>query len=266
MGMKIIETNETVNLSQYGLKAGDAITVICVGGGAGGSNAVNFSNTYSTYYHTGGAAGEGGSGSNYAGGGAAGAGYGAGGGGAAGGYNQTGGNGGGAGKVNIKTIILNETTVNNLTATIGAGGAAGLNGEASSLGSLITAAGGIIGKGGQGGQMFNAELYAPGGGGEGGFLLTQKIWGGQGGSAGMTYYYNRTINSNAGAVADFTFVQYPELQGCGGGAGGYFGGTHLKSPMIFGQTSQYGGKGGEPKTAGGKGVCSKGSGVIVIMW
>lgn len=56
MGMKVIETNQTLNLAQYGLKAGDEITVICVGGGAGGS-APGYTNTQGSYCGNGGAGG-----------------------------------------------------------------------------------------------------------------------------------------------------------------------------------------------------------------
>lgn len=289
MGMKVIETNQTLNLAQYGLKAGDEITVICVGGGAGGGAARDGSSGLGY----GGNAGFGGNGGVRAstsygaagGGGGAGGGYGAGGGGGGGassanaysyyGYNKGAGYGGGAGEYKMISHKLNETTVNSIVVTIGAGGIGGnnyftnntyhngTNGGLTSFGSIVSANGGIICKGGAPGQDFcysgiSDRAAGPGGGGgEGGYILPLRMYGGSGGKGGDT----RVV---PGSPVTPTMI----MSAGGGGGSGSMVQTYSNSSAfgVLAQSSQYGGHGGAPETPGGQGFLSKGSGVVVVLW
>lgn len=252
MGMKVIETNQTINLATYGLKSGDEITVICVGGGAGGTfgggNNGNSSN--------GGAGGNPGNSQDGLSGGGAGAGYGAGGGG--GSTNKTSdgvyGYGGGAGQYKMTSHKLNATTVNSIAVTIGAAGLGGnanskpgKNGGVTSFGAILSANGGIVNMGGSPGNA-RYTYGGCGGGGAGGFLLPLKIYGGAGGDGGHYFDYNK--NSNA-SLPPF---QQLKLGGCGGIN------ISKNSSYTSLQASEYGGKPGQ------KGVMSKGEGVVVVLW
>lgn len=285
MGMLIIESNKTLNLSQYGLKVGDPITVICVGGGAGG-NGGNYAGSYYYYQGNGGNAGEGGGGgrtgnSNWGyggGGGGAGAGYGAGGGGGGGGvdddssYVKPGSPGGGAGNYNMASHILNATTVNSISVTIGAGGNGSrmvsandsankaTNGGVTSFGSICSASGGTVGAGGSGGRS-GTYSGGGGGGGAGGYLLPMKLYGGGGGTGGDGGMYNYNSNINI----TFIIPERPVMSlGGGGGAGGKSSRYTLTGEKA--QTSIYGGVGGVYGGNGSKGVMSKGSGVVIVLW
>lgn len=224
-GPVLITSSQTVDLSQYGLRVGDQINVVCVGGGGGGGAGGSSSS------NKGGDAGKGGAGSEWydswaeryqgTGGGGGGGGYGGGGGG--GGCNSSGGSiggssGGGSGYLSYKTITLTSTSV---AVTIGAGGAGGNNGNgkdggATSFGSYISAAGGKGGlfyaKGGaaggvgghNGGQGSSSTSYPGGGGGGGGWIIeSATVHTGSHGEVGNVY-----DGGNGGS---------------GGGAGGYRG-------------------------------------------
>lgn len=299
MGVLTIETNQTINLSQYGLKAGDLITVTCIGGGAGGYGAGKTYDTSSTSYnftYQGGAGGDAGcpGGGSSGGGGGAGAGYGAGGGGAAnvsyysynGGYNSgtgtTGGTGGGSGECKMTTVILNATTVNSVAITVGAGGIGGkwssytdsttatysftryqlsspTNGGVTSFGTILSANGGIIGRGGIGGNN-------SGGGGAGGYLFPQKIYGGQGGHGGQLVYCSTNSVANTGVAMQSDTAVVEMLRGAGGGGGAAAVYNSPTTRTQLGQQSEFGGAGGAKGQSGGYGIMSKGHGAVIILW
>ena len=136
-GPILITESQTVDLSTYGIKMGDTINVICVGGGAGGG---------------GGYAGSGGDAGTLRG-------YGSGGDGGGGGESTSergSGGGGGSGFVTKKSIILDTLQI---PVTIGSGGtggkgdrygcSAGVNGGTTLFGSFLSASGGTAGGGGQ---------------------------------------------------------------------------------------------------------------------
>ncbi len=293
MGVLTIETNQTINLSQYGLKAGDLITVTCIGGGAGGAAGGSVYSNDSDYMvkngSAGGDAGHPGKGGNisYAGGGGgAGGGYGAGGGGGAG-YSGigAGGSGGGAGEVKIMSCLLNETTVNSLSATIGAAGLGGnftgsgayrtagtstlaknppTNGGVTSLGTICSANGGVVYRGGPG-----STVYA-GGGGAGGYLFPQKIYGGPGGTGGYHIAIHEIYGTNGGAAIESVDKKRDMLKGSGGGGGEAGPGNYVSYSNLFArqaaQESEFGGAGGAAGQTGGYGTMSKGHGAIIILW
>ena len=293
MGMKIIETNQTINLATYGLKSGDEITVICVGGGAGGGAAyrVSSNNGCGGDAGNGGYAGYCGNGARTSetagGGGGAGGGYGAGGGGGGGvthnnsEYTGTGGCGGGAGEYKMTSHKLNATTVNSIAITIGAAGKGGnnananntyhngTNGGVTSFGAILSANGGIIGMGGTGGLDKGSGLCSGGGGGggEGGYIVPLKMYGGSGGKGGDARILMAADNGNHwGASGPYN----PSTIMTAGGGGGASAAIYSYSgDVLFGtsaQSSLYGGTGGEPTEKGGKGFMSKGEGVVVIIW
>ena len=277
MGTLMITTNQTLNLATYGLKAGDPITVIAVGGGAGGSAGDWYGDTYYYTGGNGGAAGCPGLGSNGSGAGGAGGGYGAGGGGGGSCSYGKGGNGGGAGAYNITTHVLNATTVNSIAVTIGAGGAggygvrtdrgtyydyssvSGFNGGITSFGTILSANGGICDRGG-----FGEYSAGGGGGGQGGYLFPQKIYGGSGGKGGRENLPYTAINNGGVWVGGPT--ERPILKGAGGGGGSGYYSTNQYIDVESEQYSEFGGRGGKPGAAGGYGVESHGSGCVVVMW
>ena len=197
-GPFVITATQTVDFTKYGLKPGDQINVVCIGGGAGAS--------------TGGAAGKGGTGRG-GGGGGGGGGYGGGGGGQGGEYR--GGNGyrgGGSGYISSATVTLSSTSV---AATVGAGGAKGANGGTTSCGGYLSAAGGNAnGSGGHAGGLGGEGLYSTqyeegggGGGGGGGWLVEgPTVYSGSGGEPGI----NATSKGGGAGGAG----------GTGGGSGG----------------------------------------------
>lgn len=181
-GPILITESQTLDLSKYGIKVGDPLNVICIGGGGGGG-------TSRDSRGTGGSGGQDGVTASEAYGGKpgiGGRGYGAGGGGGAG-YDDSdyGGGGGGSGYVAMKTIVLNTTT--SVSITIGAGGASDSNGGTTSFGSYLSATGGYKGgkpyqpngltwydgKGGNGGNKGESgKNDIDGGNGADGFIIT----------------------------------------------------------------------------------------------
>lgn len=171
----IITESQTFDLSTLGIRVGDEITVICIGGGGGGGAEGG----------AGGAGGAAGTSDDNGSGGAPGAGYGAGGGG--GGSSDLGDGGGGGGGSGYKTKA--EITVSDLSVavTIGAAGTGGSSrgyendggsGGTTSFGAYLSASGGSgggkggsrAGAGGDGGNPGNSggTISKYGNGGDGG--------------------------------------------------------------------------------------------------
>lgn len=223
-GPFVITKSQTLDMSQYGLKVGDQLNVICIGGGGGGGG---------SYKASGGAAGKGGgtvSGSTSIGAaGGGGGGYGGGGGGAAGGvgtsnYSYAGGGGGGSGHISAATVTLNSTSI---PVTIGAGGSGGAqykdgsSGGTTSFGALLSATGGSGGT--KGDQVKSNKAYPAGGagghrGGNGaGELDTYGSGGGGGGGWTITDFLNHSgTDGETGYSAAYTLMT--------GGTGGTNGG------------------------------------------
>lgn len=145
----ILTTSQTLDLAALGIKVGDAIALLCIGGGGGGGGT-------SGWGGAGGAAGAAGVSSDTP-GGAAGTGYGGGGGGggATKSTNSICGDGGGSGYAASGFFTVTTLTV---AVTIGAGGAGGAargsggNGGTTSFGSILSAAGGDGGRAGSSGD------------------------------------------------------------------------------------------------------------------
>lgn len=167
---RVITESQTLDLSTLGIRVGDEITVVCVGGGGAGGGS------------SGGDAGEAGSDGSRGSGGAAGAGYGAGGGGY-GGYKSSsntygGAGGGGSGYMTKVSITVSELSV---AVTVGAAGEASIltagSGGTTSFGAYLSANGGSgggkglssgsPGSGGAGGNPGSAGETAGGKGGDG---------------------------------------------------------------------------------------------------
>lgn len=212
-GPVLITETQTLDMSKYGLRVGDQINVICIGGGgAGGSG----------NYSTGGAGGKAGSSASYQppgynyqghGGGGGGGGYGGGGGGGTGhSLMYAGSGGGGGGFLSAKTVTLTSTSV---AVTIGAAGqpqsgSTGGSGGTTSFGSYLSASGGNggssgtysrAGSGGSGGHNGGSGSYykysdgssngGVGGGGGGGWIIENfTIYSGTDGES---------VNSSTGA-------------------------------------------------------------------
>lgn len=184
-GPFVVTESQTIDFTKHGLRAGDQVNVICIGGGGGGQGSGNSVG----YSHSGGDAGKGGEGSDdgnfgaFSGGGGGG-GYGGGGGGAGGGYgNGTSGAGGYSGCLSAATITLKaeELIVDVTVGEGGKGGAGGdkgspgTKGEPSSFGAYLSADGGDgggtpNGKGGHAGGHGQSG-GADGGGGGGGWIV-----------------------------------------------------------------------------------------------
>lgn len=212
MGMQVFEQSGAFRPSDWGLKAGDMLQIIAVGGGGGGNGSASYdSNDSGSRFdlfniHKGGDAGKAGvEGGGYPGGGGAGYGGGGGGGGVApnsppsSGSNRGvigNGNGGGAGE--IKTAAHKLTSLSAIAVTVGLGGkgaqvanrddTTGANGGSSSFGSVVTAKGGIGGgaknSGSYGGYGNHPTYYftpGGGGGGDGGYVIGGPLQGGFGG-------------------------------------------------------------------------------------
>lgn len=236
MGMQIFEKSGVFDPAMWGLKAGDVVQVVVVGGGNGGMKGYD-------------AGAEAGKGAGHGGGGGGG-GYGGGGGGGCGNSNTKGGKGGNAGQIVFATIALPNTA--SIPVTIGAAGEAnGGTGGTSSFGTYATAIGGGGAAGGLGSSS-TGESPAGGGGGGGGYLPGLPVWGGSGGNGS-------TIVTGAGVI-----VHPAELNGAllGGGAGYTRHDTTVSSIMYknytCGGTSPYGGNAGQD---GGPG-----HGVVVVTW
>lgn len=232
-GPVLITESQTLDLSKYGLRVGDPVNVICIGGGgAGGSDP----------YKLGGAAGKGGSGETWTdgyysyygnGGGGGGGGYGGGGGGGTGHqWNYSGGGGGGGGYLTSKTITLTSTSV---AVTIGAAGQPSLgnnggNGGTTSFGSYLSASGGAGGEKPSSG--YNTTY--PGQGGAGGH---------KGGNGSGIY------NSNVGITSGY---------GGGGGGGWIIEGFTVYSGTNGEDASTSGGGAGNGGTNGGTAMSGNG--------
>lgn len=204
MGMQIFEQSGTFRPADWGLKAGDIVQVIAVGGGGGGNGTIAWRSASSAPYwefsqqNKGGDAGKS-PGSN---GGGGGAGYGGGGGGAAGqtDFNDSSHwvgncNGGGAGQ--MKTAAYRLPSAAAISITVGQGGQGaqcetrddftGENGGSSSFGNIVTAQGGLGGGANNGGvsnKGFDISTQGSGGGGDGGYTLGGPLFGGRGGVGG----------------------------------------------------------------------------------
>lgn len=228
-GPLIITTSQTLDLSQYGLKIGDQINVVAIGGGGGGGGGINSD-------HTGGGRNNRTKANN-------GRGYGAGGGGSVGIYNTGPGGGGGAcGALTAKTITLTSLIV---TVTIGIMGIGG---------SLDEVSGSSTGNGGNGGTTsFGAYLSAAGGkGGTGG----KDIDGNYTNGAGAKGQHNGG-NGGKGYLKTDPY-------GGGGGAGGWI----IESITVFSGTDGEDASSGDTDGAGGtpNGLENAGDGAVIIWW
>ena len=270
MGMVIFTENGTFNPATYGLGAGDIVSGVVVGGGAGGQGGSTRS-SYQNCVGKGGDAGKGGL-SPYekvgGGGGGGGGGYGAGGGGG-GAYGMyitsnndcKGGDGGGAGQIVFFNLSL--PNANPIPITVGIGGTGGNGvvqslvgqygtaGGSSSFGSYITARGGSP----TGGTKLpratssssNAQDTVSGGcGGDGGYIIGSNIFGGKGGYPGAKFA-DTEINPTSGT-------------GNGGGGGSSY------NQNVPGVSPGAGGAGGWPGFNGQDGSSGSGNGVVIVTW
>lgn len=230
-GPLIITTSQTLDLSQYGLKIGDQINVICIGAGGGGGGGVKSTDVSDTKY-TGGGRDNRARANN-------GCGYGAGGGGGAG--KTAGGGGGACGTIAAKTITLTDTSVAATIGTMGTGGHAviissgynagdGGNGGTTSFGAYLSAAGG---KGGAGVRNFSSGVYSKG--------------------AGATGQHNGGNGGHGDTIV-----------GGGGGAGGWI----VESITVFSGTDGSDASSGGTDGAGGtpNGLENAGDGAVFIWW
>ena len=230
-GPLIITTSQTLDLSQYGLKIGDQINVICIGAGGGGGGGVKPTDVSDPKY-TGGGLDNRARANN-------GCGYGAGGGGGAG--KTAGGGGGACGTIAAKTITLTDTSV---AVTIGTRGSGGLAVELSS--------GYNAGNGGNGGTTsFGAYLSAAGG--EGG--------------AGVRNFSSGTYSKGAGATGQHNGGNGGHgdtIVGGGGGAGGWI----VESITVFSGTDGSDASSDGTDGAGGtpNGIENAGDGAVFIWW
>lgn len=238
-GPVIIQTTQTLDLSQYGLKVGDKVNVICIGGGGGGGAGGTSANG-----SAGGAGGKRGGG-NYGGGGGGGA-YGAGGGGGTGSKGATsggGGGGGGAGYVSAKTVTLTSTSIAITVGAAGTGGtsytARGGTGGTSSFGSLVSAAGGVGGNGGK----YSGNYGGGGAGGHNGgkgdkALYTTHTCAGGGGAGGwiVESAVSQTGTNGEDAIPPSLTASATYYYGTGGagGTGGGSGGDGSNAPPMDG--------------------------------
>lgn len=230
-GPLIITTSQTLDLSQYGLKTGDQINVICIGAGGGGGGGVKDTDVSDTKY-TGGGSDNRARANN-------GCGYGAGGGGGAG--KTAGGGGGACGTIAAKTITLTDTSVAVTIGTMGTGGYAviisdgynagdGGNGGTTSFGAYLSAAGG---KGGAGVRKFSSASYSKG--------------------AGATGQHNGGNGGHGDTIV-----------GGGGGAGGWI----VESITVFSGTDGSDASSGGTDGAGGtpNGLENAGDGAVFLWW
>ena len=230
-GPLIITTSQTLDLSQYGLKIGDQINVICIGAGGGGGGGVKPTDVSDPKY-TGGGLDNRARANN-------GCGYGAGGGGGAG--KTAGGGGGACGTIAAKTITLTDTSVAVTIGTMGSGGLAveissgynagnGGNGGTTSFGAYLSAAGG---EGGAGVRNFSSGTYSKG--------------------AGATGQHNGGNGGNGSTIV-----------GGGGGAGGWI----VESITVFSGTDGSDASSGGTDGAGGtpNGLENAGDGAVFLWW
>jgi hypothetical protein len=136
-GPILITESQTLDLSKFGIKIGDHINVICVGGGGGGGTNYATSDPYNGKVNYGYGAGVSGADLD-----------------ATGGYYYPNAGGGGSGFVSYKTITVDTLSVDITIGQVGANGtkstnvttASGKAGTATSFGSYLSAAGGNGGK------------------------------------------------------------------------------------------------------------------------
>lgn len=267
MGMVIFTENGTFNPATYGLSAGDIVSGVVVGGGAGGQGGAT-TGPYSNWVGKGGDAGKGGlSPYSAGGGGGGGGGYGAGGGGGgACGQNTSfnndckGGDGGGAGQIVFFNLSL--PNANPISITVGTGGIGGNGviqstvgqygtaGGSSSFGSYITATGGSPTGGTKLTQAFTQgstakDTVSGGCGGDGGYIIGSNIFGGKGGLPGAISNKNPSPTSGTG-------------NGGGGGSSDY--------QVAPGVSPGAGGSGGYPEFNGQDGSSGSGNGVVIVTW
>jgi hypothetical protein len=192
-GPFLITDSQYIDFSKHGLKPGDEVNVVCIGGGGGGGAGLEEYNSKGDYYCDGGDGGKGGYGAvkNSSGelrwdgspGGGAGGGYGGGGGGGGGGECY-GGGGGGGGELAANTVVLTEATMI-AYAEIGAAGKGGRLSydDAGKRSHIAATAGGdtsfcgIVAKGGQPGGDGTSRLSGEGGvGGHAGGTGELKVY------------------------------------------------------------------------------------------
>lgn len=269
MGMVLITETGTFTPADYGIREGDLMTVICVGGGGGGGSAagIYISQKY-IYSGAGGAGGVAGSGAgsgtlfgSLPGGG--GGGFGAGGGGGAAyssavemynmSYCKSGGGGGNAGELRVKSIFVSEEMQDSpIAVTIGqrgAGGAAatvtststsgvagntGATGGSTSFGNHLTAGGGYGGYGANAGAITVSPTY-----GTSSVRAQQGAMalGASGGMLGNTQVY---VETNVSVPVIFQF--YTSYGGGGAGGfvlGGYVGGDGASNSGNCGGSGRY---------------------------
>lgn len=221
-------TNYSFKPSDFGIRAGQRIGIICVGGGgAGGGVKTHYTQTNVA---KGGDAGKAGQGN----GGGGGIGYGAGGGGASGSsdayngfdsvvvYSTVGEGGGGGGYVADGTLLITTAIVNTpISVAVGKGGEGGYgigaDGNPTSFGSYITANGGVgggidttsyggfsnVNGAGGTGRTSGGNGYGgspPAGGGGGGGWQPGQVWAGNGTNASaISGGYGGGITTGGGA-------------------------------------------------------------------
>lgn len=256
MGFLLLQETQTFIPRKAGIPANSMITVIAIGGGAGGGNCVDTTTTVK-----GGRSGEPGegrtnsSGTPLGGGGGPGAGFGAGAGGAGCvDLGWSGGSGGGAGEVVTKTFLL-EDPDEEIAVTIAQKVAAQTAGQSTSFGSYVTAKGGAPGQPGgaydtswdedyeiatkhvafgglsgngidRGGRSTSGDSYKDftgGGGGAGGYQIGLFLQGGHGGNA----YADSTTDGeyNGGGAGAGHRNNNSTAQSSGGPGGGGDGGA-----------------------------------------
>ena len=242
--------------SDYGLQAGDVVDVVAVGSGGGGARGTG------SQSGQGGRSGCGGKVSTWtpgsyqnAGGGGGGGGYGGGGGGGGGADGSTGGGGGGSGYVVYGRYHITSSNVNSaVPVTVGSAVDSDQNGQISSFGSVVSAAGGSTGSKYTGGAGYSRggnsrDTYATGGGGgAGGFY------------PGIPAIPNSS-NGGDGSVGVY-------LKGGVGGGGGAYG-TH-GSPGDVLDIGDYdiplaGAPNGGTRLSDGQDG-GPGSGVVIVCW
>ena len=214
-------------------------------------------------------------------------------GGGAGGGNGGGGGGGAGGVVYIPNFAVTPST--GITVTIGAGGAANVNGVNSSFGS-ITAYGG--GRGSQNTDVSYGNINGPYSGGSGGGAgATSTVIGSgapgssQGSAGGLTQILtpfpagggggasqagkNGTVTAgvgNSGAGGDGIYIPIFSAYGASGYFGGGGGGHYVNAGNVVGAGGLGGGgagtASGTANTGGGGGGSggSGGSGVVIVAW
>lgn len=196
MGLAIFTKSGTFNPATYGLRVGQLLQIVCVGGGNSGQGGTGGSS--SSMRGVGGAAGNGGGSSSNENGGDSGLGYGAGGGGGASSTGK-GGAGGAAGAVVFGEYVL--TSLTPIAVTVGNGGSTSSAPDSSSYGPINVGGDSsfgnyIVAKGGGGAPGGNGGTSCGGGGG-GGYIVGSSVWGGGGGHGGSLYDADTVLPGSA---------------------------------------------------------------------